>query len=166
VPRHVERAVVNETSPTPPRFSPLPPDAPTKDRIHTAVLAMACGTCAGVTWFGILTLIQTRLLRGSTARAITQIDPHSFDANFMAYGIPMGLAFGAIVAWSMMFAIPSSYRRGGLSLVAAFAGTVVGLVLTYVGRALGGATTLAAITVVFFLVTLWLGRRTLLSAAE
>lgn len=158
--------MVNEVSPTPPRFSPLPPDAPTKDRIHTAVLAMACGTCAGVTWFGVLTLVQLHFLAGSSVTAVTQLDPHSFDVNFMIYGSLLGAAFAAVVTWTMMFPVPSSYRRGGLSLVAAFAGTVIAGMLTYAGRAIGGARALVGITVIFLLLTIWLGRRTIASAAE
>ena len=120
--------------PDEPEFSPLPPDAPTEDRIGTAVLAMEAAAAAAIAWFSLLAFIQTRLLADSTATSVAEIDPHSFDVNFMVYGSVLGLAFAGGVAWILMATIPSSYRRGGLSMVAALGGSVLGAGLTVPGR--------------------------------
>ncbi|MES1259379.1 MAG: hypothetical protein ABUL71_02200 [Gemmatimonadota bacterium] len=140
-----------------PEFSPLLPDAPHVDRIGTAVLAMEAGAAAGVAWFGALTYIQTHLVAGSTATRIEDLDRQSFDVNFMAFGLVMGIAFAGCVAWAMMRPIPSSYRRGGLSIVSALIATVLGMGLTFLLRAtpfllLGLALFAGALAV-------WFGRR-------
>lgn len=148
----------------PSEFSPLGPDAPKEDRIDTALLAMGAGAAGAVVWFAVLTLIQTHLLTQSTVKSVSEIDPHSFDVNFLIYGALLGVAFAAVVAWTLMFSIPSSYRRGGLSLVAAFGGTVLAGILTYVGRATGGVSMLAAIAIFFALLGIWLGRRAVVTS--
>ena len=146
-----------------PEFSPLPPDAPTEDRIGTAVLAMGSGAAAAVTWFAVLTSIQLRILEHSTAKTVAEINPQAADTNFMIVGMLLGMVFAAAVAWTLMFPIPSSYRRGGLAMVAAFAGTVIAGILTSAARVLGGAPILVAIAIVACGLALWLGRRAIAS---
>lgn len=140
-----------------PEFSPLPPDAPTEDRIGTAVLAMEGGAAAAIAWFAALTYIQTHLVAASTAKSVAEIDPRSFDVNFMVYGSVLGIAFAGGTAWVLMATIPSSYRRGGLSMVAALGGTVAGAALTVPGRDHPGA--LLALAVIAGGFAIWFGRR-------
>jgi hypothetical protein len=144
-----------------PEFSPLPPDAPTEDRIGTAVQAMAAGTAAAVAWLAVLTFVQTRFLAASTATSVGELDPHSFDVNFMAFGIVVGMAFAGCTTWFLMASIPSSYRRGGLSMVAAFAGTVLGGLLTLPGHE--HPAWLPALAVLAGVVSAWFGRRAIRS---
>jgi hypothetical protein len=140
-----------------PEFSPVPSDAPTEDRIGTAVLAMEAAAATAIAWFATLTWIQTRLLSGSTVKSVAEINPHSFDVNFMVYGSVLGMAFAGCTAWILMAPIPSSYRRGGLSMVAAFAGTVIGALLTIPGR--GHPIMLLVIAAAAIALALLLGRR-------
>ena len=141
----------------PSEFSPLLPDAPTEDRIGTAVLAMEAGAAAAVAWFSALTYIQTHLVAESTATTVAEIDPRSFDVNFMVYGSVLGIAFAGCTAWVLMATIPSSYRRGGLSMVAALGGTVLGAGLTVPGR--DRPFVLLVLAVAFSAVAVWFGRR-------
>jgi hypothetical protein len=140
-----------------PEFSPLPDDAPTTDRIGTAVLAMEGAAATAIGWFALLAFIQTRLLLGSTARNVGEIDPHSFDVNFMVYGSVLGLAVAGCTSWLLMGSIPSSYRRGGLSMVAAFAGSVAGAIITVPAR--GEPLVLLGVGVVALGAAVLLGRR-------
>jgi hypothetical protein len=140
-----------------PEFSPLPPDAPTEDRIGTAVLAMEAGAATAVAWFAALTYIQTFLVAGSHAQTVAEVDPHSFDVNFMTYGLVLGMAVAGCTTWFLMASVPSSYRRGGLAMVAAFAGTVIGGLLTIPGR--GHPLSLLVLAVVSGGLAVVLGRR-------
>ncbi|HEY4321055.1 MAG TPA: hypothetical protein VGM77_07725 [Gemmatimonadales bacterium] len=147
-----------------PADSPVGPDAPTEDRIGTAGYAMAAAACTAVTWFALLTFIQTQLIAGSTVQTVSQVDPQSFAVNFLVYGALLGISFSAVVAWVLMAPIPSSYRRGGLAMAGALAGTVPAGALTVLVRALGGAGLLLVLALLAGLVTFWFGRRAVLSA--
>jgi hypothetical protein len=147
-----------------PEFSPLGPDAPKEDRIGTALLAMSSAAAAAVAWFSALTLLQTHLVAGSTARSIAQISPNAPDVNFMVYGTVLGLGFTGVGAWMLMAAIPSTYRRGALAMVAALAGTSVAMVATLVLYQFGGRAALIALGIVSVTIALWLGRRAVLSS--
>jgi hypothetical protein len=156
---------IEETQPAgAPLDSPVASDAPTEDRVGTAAYAMATAASTAVTWFAILTLVQSHLLQSSTARDVSQVDPHSFAVNFLVYGALTGIAFSGGVAWFLMSAIPSSYRRGGLAMAGALAGTVPAGVLTTVARMLGGPPLLVLLGALAGLATFWLGRRAVLSA--
>lgn len=147
-----------------PADSPVGPDAPTKDRIGMAGYAMGAAAATAVTWFALLTFIQTQLISGSTVQSVSQVDPQSFAVNFLVYGALLGIVFAAMVAWYLMAPIPSSYRRGGLAMAGAMAGTVPAGALTVVVRALGGATLLLVLALLAGLLTLWFGRRAVLAA--
>ena len=144
-----------------PEFSPVPSDAPTEDRIGTAVLAMEAGAAAAIAWFAALTFIQTRLLVDSTVTTVAEIDPRSFDVNFMVYGSVLGIAFAGFTTWLLMASVPSSYRRGGLSMVAALGGTVLGAMLTVPGRSV--PTALLGLAVAAGALAAWFGRRAIRS---
>jgi hypothetical protein len=147
-----------------PEFSPLPPDAPKEDRIGTAFLAMSAAASGSVAWFSALTLIQTHLVAGSTARTVAQINPNAPDVNFMVYGTVLGLGFTGMSAWILMAAIPSTYRRGALAMVAALGGTSLAMIATLVVYQGAGRGALAALGVVAIAAAFWLGRRAVLSA--
>lgn len=147
-----------------PEFSPLPADAPKEDRIGTAFLAMSSAAAGSVAWFSALTLIQTQLLAGSTVQTIAQIDPNAPDVNFMVYGTVLGLGFTGASAWILMAAIPSTYRRGALAMVAALGGTSIAMVATLVLYQLGGRAALIGLGVVSVALAFGLGRRAVLSA--
>lgn len=147
-----------------PEFSPLPPDAPKEDRIGTAFLAMSSAAIGSVAWFSALTIIQTHLVAGSTAQTVAQINPNAPDVNFMVYGTVLGLGFTGVCAWILMAAIPSTYRRGALAMVAALGGTSLAMVATLLVYQWAGRRALTTLGVVAIATAVWLGRRAVLSA--
>lgn len=147
-----------------PEFSPLPPDAPKEDRIGTAFLAMSSAAIGSVAWFSALTVIQTHLVAGSTAQTVAQINPNAPDVNFMVYGTVLGLGFTGTSAWILMSAIPSTYRRGALAMVAALGGTSLAMISTLLVYQWAGRGALTALGVLAIGIAVWLGRRAVLSA--
>jgi hypothetical protein len=147
-----------------PEFSPLPADAPKEDRIGTAFLAMCSAALGSVAWFSALTVIQTHLVAGSTVQTVAQINPNAADVNFMVYGTVLGLGFTGMSAWILMAAIPSTYRRGALAMVAALGGTSLAMVATLLVYQFAGRGALTALGAVCIAMAMWLGRRAVLSA--
>ena len=147
-----------------PEFSPLPPDAPKEDRIGTAFLAMSSAAMGSVAWFSALTVIQTHLVAGSTAQTVAQINPNAPDVNFMVYGTVLGIGFTGVGAWILMAAIPSTYRRGALAMVAALGGTSLAMVATLLVYQWAGRGALTSLGVLAIGIAFWLGRRAALSA--
>jgi hypothetical protein len=147
-----------------PEFSPLPPDAPKEDRIGTALLSMGAAAAAGVVWFSGLTLMVTRLRAGSTARTLDQVDPHALYVNFAAYGTVLGLGFIGVTAWTLLAPIPSTYRRGALSMVAALGGTCVAMGATFLSHAVAGPGALVGLGIASAILALFLGRQAVLSS--
>lgn len=146
-----------------PEFSPLPPDAPKEDRIGSAVLSMGSAAAGGVVWFSALTLIVTRMRQGYTAQTIEQIDPHAGYVNVAAYGTMLGVAFIGISAWTLLAPIPSAYRRGALAMVAALGGWCIAMAATYLAHSTAGPGALIGLGVVAAALSLWLGRRAVVS---
>ena len=147
-----------------PEFSPLPPDAPTEDRIGTAMLSMGSAAAAGVAWFSILTLVVTRLRPDAAPQTAAQVDPGALYVNVAAYGTMIGVAFIGITAWRMLAPIPSRYRRGALSMVAALAGWCVAMAATYVAHVAAGGAALIGLAVASAVAAVWLARRARASA--
>ncbi len=150
------------TAPETPPLSPNPfgADAPTVDRTVQAVWAMVTGAVAVVAWFAILTFLSTRMTAGLAVKSAADVNPNAPYVNFLAYGSVLGVAFGAVMAWVMMSGIPSSYRRGGLSLVSAFAGAVVAGLSTVVVKQIFGPPGLLGLAFAAVMLTLLLMQRT------
>ena len=142
-----------------PEFSPLPPDAPTEDRIGTALLAMGSAAAAAVTWFSVLTFVGSRLAAGTAATSVAQIDPNAGYVNFLVYGTVLGLGLTGVSAWALLAPIPSTYRRGALAMVAALGGTSLAMVATYLVDQLIGRFALPGLAVMGLGLALLLGRR-------
>jgi hypothetical protein len=150
--------------PDEPEFSLLPPDAPKEDRIGTAMLSMEAAAAAGVVWFSVLMLIVTRLRAGATAQTLEQIDPHALYVNVGAYGTMLGILFIGVSAWTLLAPIPSAYRRGALAMVAALGGWCIAMGATYIANATMGPGALIGLAVAAAALSLFLGRRAVLSA--
>ena len=125
---------------------------------------MSSAAIGSVAWFSALTIIQTHLVAGSTAQTVAQINPNAPDVNFMVYGTVLGLGFTGVCAWILMAAIPSTYRRGALAMVAALGGTSLAMVATLLVYQWAGRRALTTLGVVAIATAVWLGRRAVLSA--
>ena len=95
---------------------------------------------------------------------MAQINPNAPDVNFMVYGTVLGLGFTGVCAWILMAAIPSTYRRGALAMVAALGGTSLAMVATLLVYQWAGRRALTALGVLAIAIAVWLGRRAVLSA--
>lgn len=147
-----------------PEFSPLGPDAPKEDRIGTAMLSIGAAAAAGVTWFSVLMLIVTRLRGGSTATTLEQIDPNALYVNVASYGTMFGVGFIGLCAWTLLAPIPSLYRRGALSMVAALGGWCVAMGATFLTSRLLGTAALIGLAIAFAALAVFLRGRAIVSA--
>ncbi|HET6578668.1 MAG TPA: hypothetical protein VFG66_10105 [Gemmatimonadales bacterium] len=76
----------------------------------------------------------------------------------LVFGTIAGLLLAGVVAWHLLAPILSIYRRGGLSVVSAFA-TVLAMLLCIPVHQLAGRTGLGALIALALLVSLLLARR-------
>jgi hypothetical protein len=72
--------------------------------------------------------------------------------QLLLWGTLAGIAIAGVVAWRLLAPLPSAYRRGGLSLVSAFATVIAMLVCIPVNQTLGrpGLTGLIALSLAIF----------------
>jgi len=141
-----------------PPLSPNPfgTDAPTEDRVGLAVGSVLTAVAASVAWFAVLTFMVAGL-RPTAGPA--QIDTSAGYVNLFLYGLLGGLAFTAVTAWFLMSPIDSTFRRGGLSIVAAFLGFVVSMGITFLTNEFLGGTALLGVALVALALAVFFGRR-------
>ncbi|MEI2720542.1 MAG: hypothetical protein V9E87_10435 [Gemmatimonadales bacterium] len=138
--------------------NPLGPDAPTEDRVGLAVAAVGAAAAMAVAWFSVLTFLVARLRDPSVTSAAT-INPNAGYVNLFLVGIPVGLLVAGLMGWVLMAPIESNFRRGGLAIVGALAGTCLAMMLTFTAHAALGSGALAALAVLALVVALRLGGR-------
>jgi hypothetical protein len=143
--------------------NPLGLDAPTEDRVPLAMAAVGTAAAVAVSWFSLVTF-ATVMLRDQTATEIAKVDPSAAYVNILLYGTPLGLALAGVTGWLLMRPIDSLFRRGGLAMVGALAGTVLAMMLTYTAHAALGSGALIGLAVLAAVVALRLGIRARRSA--
>ena len=124
------------------------------DPIRLAVLAMGSGMAfglAGVT----LTVLGVDLVRPAAPPPSPTAGPAFY---LLAFGTIGGLILAGAVAWRLMAPIPSTYRRGGLSLVTGFA-TVLPMLLCMLANQLAGRVGLVTLAVAALAVAALLAAR-------
>lgn len=145
-------------SPAPLSPNPFGADAPTEDRVGLAVSAVGASAAMAVAWFSVLTFLVARLRDPSVTSAAT-INPNAGYVNLFLVGIPVGLLVAGLMGWVLMSPIESNFRRGGLAIVGALAGTCLAMMLTFTAHAALGSGALAALAVLALVVALRLGGR-------
>jgi hypothetical protein len=120
---------------------------------------MASGVLLG-TAFVTAALWLVRILQADAAPA-TVPDLTSWPARVLVSGTLGGLLLAAVTTWTALAPIGSTWRQGGLSIVASFATVVVSLIAAPVDALLGrwGLLGLAGLTA-------WAGLRTFRRAAR
>lgn len=136
--------------------NPLGAEAPTEDRVGLAVTSVLAAVAAAVAWFSILTFMVSGLRPTS---GLAQVDTGAAYVNLFLYGLLGGLMFTGATAWFLMSPIDSSFRRGGLSIVAALFGFLVSMGVTFLTNELLGGTALLGVAVISLVVAVALGRR-------
>jgi uncharacterized membrane protein YfcA len=145
--------------------NPLGDLAPKVDLVPVAGWSVATGIAATVAWYAGLTYLTARMVAGSTVASPAQVNPDAFSTNFLIYGFELGAGVGALVAWLLMREVDSRYRRGALSLVAAFAGAASGIVLTAVLEHLINPAALLVLLVAALMLAVWLGNKARVAGA-
>lgn len=119
-------------------------DGTERDFVPLAFLGMVSGIAAGTALItGSLWLVRT-LQIGVPARETPDLSsPAAFVFLLGSLG---GVLLAAIITWNLLGPIGSTYRQGGLSLVAAFATVVAVTVLAFPADLLAGRWGLLALT--------------------
>jgi hypothetical protein len=109
----------------------------TADHLGLALRAMAAGSLAGLAAVAaVLWLVRTLQVTGVAPIAP---GPRDLVANLVLLAWLGGAGLGATIAWSLMAPIASTYRRGGLAMVAGFGTLLVAFVTAPVDSMLGRA---------------------------
>jgi hypothetical protein len=143
--------------------NPLGPDAPDRDYVGLAFAGMAAGIMAGTTVVAAALFLVRTLQVGRVPT--TTLDLGSAPAAVLLFGTLAGVLAAAVVTWVLLAPIRSTYRQGGLAMVAAFA-TVVASLLAGPADRLAGRTGLLALAAVSGLIAWRLVRRARRAAAE
>jgi hypothetical protein len=124
------------------------------DPIRLAFLAMGSGMAFGLVVVS-LTVLAVDLVRPAAPSPGIASGPAFY---LLLFGTIGGLILAGVVAWRLLAPILSTYRRGGISLVTAFA-TVLPMLLCMVANQLAGRIGLVALAGAALLVALVLGAR-------
>jgi hypothetical protein len=124
------------------------------DPIRLAALAVGSGMAFGLAAVS-LTVLGVDLIRPQTPSPAVAAGPVFY---LLVFGTLTGLVLAGAVAWRLLAPIPSVYRRGGLSLVTAFA-TVLPMLLCMAANQIAGRAGLAALAALALVAALLLGAR-------
>jgi hypothetical protein len=149
---------------THPSIHPLGSDAPATDQVGLAMHAIAAGWALAVGLLAIVTYIAGDLAIRSGAATIKDVSPDDPQVNVMVYGVMLSLSLAFALAWILMRPVASSFRRFGLSMVAALGGFLLAMISTFVTRQAIGATALLGLALVA-LGTAWILMRRARAAA-
>ena len=155
---HRSRLADRMGNPPPASPNPFGADAPTEDRVGLAMAAVGAAAAAAVAWFAVLTFLVARM-RDPTVTSAATVNPNAGYVNLFLVGIPIGLLVAGLVGWMLMAPIHSNFRRGGLAIVGALAGTCLAMMLTFTAHAALGSGALAALAVLALVVAMRLGGR-------
>jgi hypothetical protein len=121
--------------------------------VRLAAAAMGSAVAFGLAVVGA-TVLGVDLLRPSVPPANPETGPPLY---LLFFGTTAGLVLAGVVAWRLLAPVLSIYRRGGLSVVSAFA-TVLAMLLCIPAHQLAGRTGLGVLIAAALLVSLLLGR--------
>jgi len=138
----------------PPR--PPPISIEDEDRVGLAFLAMAISVSIGIGLVTVALWVVSTLLADMPAGDTPIIDGAPFYV--LVGGTMLGVAAAGLINWMLLAPVRSTYRRGGLSLVSAFA-TAAGMLVAMPINQLAGRSGLVGLVVVSGLVALLLSRR-------
>jgi len=131
------------------------PEAPSEDYVPLAAAGVGLGVALGTTIAAVVLLGVRALV--SQAPPTDQPDPTQPAGLLLIFGTLGACAIAGIACWTALAPVPA-YRRGGLSMVTAFATFVVALLLPFANE-LGGPIGLAVVGLLGAVATSGLGRR-------
>ena len=95
----------------------------------------------------------------SGASSLRDVSPGDPQVDVMIYGVLGSLFLAGALAWFLMRPVASTFRRFGLSMVAALGGFLWAMVLTYLVRELVAPAALLALAVVALGAVAYFSRR-------
>ena len=138
----------------PPR--PPPISIEDEDRVGLAFLAMGVSVSIGIGLVTVVLWVVSTLLADMPASDTPVIDGAPFYV--LVGGTLLGVGVAGLITWMLLAPVRSTYRRGGLSVVSAFA-TAAGMLVAMPINQLAGRTGLLVLVVFSGLVALLLSRR-------
>lgn len=146
------------SDPEHPSPNPLAGDAPDEDRVGLAANAMAAAMAVAV---AAIALVAFATRRAAATSGITSRENivDSTAVNIVIYGTVAAVFLAGGVAWTLMKPVDSNYRRGGLSMVSAFGGFLLSVILTMLVRGLLGDTALPGLALLATLIAVFFTRR-------
>jgi len=102
-----------------------------------------------------LTVLGVDYLRPATPSSNVAAGPAFY---LLMFGTVFGLVVAGLVAWRLLAPVPSTYRRGGLSLVTAMA-TILPMLLCMAANQLGGRAGLVGLALAALLLAVLLAGR-------
>jgi hypothetical protein len=139
-----------------PPLRPPPISIEDEDRVGLAALAMSFSITLGVGLVTIALWIVTTMLRDAAPADTPVVEGAPFYV--LVGGTMTGVFVAGLVTWTLLAPVRSTYRRGGLAFVSAFATTAAMLVAMPV-NAVAGRTGLVALIAVCGGAAWLLGRR-------
>jgi hypothetical protein len=139
----------------------VPPHPPSisiedEDRVGLAFWAMAMSVTVGIGLVSVALWVVSTLLADMPASDTPVIDGAPFYV--LLGGTLLGIVVAGLTTWILLAPVRSTYRRGGLSIVSAFA-TAAGMLVTMPVNQLAGRTGLVGLVVFCGLIALLLSRR-------
>jgi hypothetical protein len=131
------------------------------DPIRLVPLAMGSGVAFGVGTVA-LTVLGVELLRPAVPSSNPTVGPSFY---LLVFGTLAGLILAGLVAWRLLAPVPSTYRRGGLSMVAGLA-TVIPMLLCMPVNQIAGTGGLVGLAAVSLGISMLLGARARRAGAD
>lgn len=100
-------------------------------------LGLAAGAVGSAVASGLAVVAATTLAVDALRPAAGSAPDLGAPFQLLLWGTLAGIALAAVVAWRLLSPLGSAYRRGGLSLVSAFATVIAMLVCIPVNQTLG-----------------------------
>ena len=138
----------------PPR--PPPISIEDEDRVGLAFLAMAIAIAIGIGLITVAVWVVSTLLADAPASDTPVVDGPAFYV--LVVGTLSGIVAAGLITWTLLSPLRSTYRRGGLSLVSAFA-TAGGMLVTMPINQIAGRAGLVGLVVLCAAVAWLLSRR-------
>lgn len=127
-----------------------------EDRVGLAFLAMALSVTVGIGLVTVALWVVSTLLADMPASEKPVIDGAPFYV--LVGGTMLGVGVAGLITWTLLAPVRSTYRRGGLSVVSAFA-TAAGMLVAMPVNQLAGRTGLIGMVALCGVVALLLSRR-------
>ena len=105
--------------------------------VSLALSALATGVMAGASMIAVALWLVRRLQEGAPPTDATAPDVSSPEAAVLLLGTLAGMLAGGAITWRLLAPVESTWRQGGLGIVAGFSALVLSLAAMPVDRMAG-----------------------------